>query len=551
MAESGLSIREINQRPENSKCADCLAANPQWASSTLGGFICIKCSGMHRALGTHITLVRSCTLDSWSSPQLKVMDSVGNDLLNEYWEKNLPPNFVRPSHANPSDMKRFIDHKYVEKRFIDPSCTAPHLKVSIPRSQKSNPYIVPTLTSKESIMAPKSMVKSVSSQPIKEDSDSALNEIIGSSKGKIRIRKTVSKEKSMSRSSSQTLEIHDTIPVKPIKSEIKDQVDDIDDFFAEKPKQVPKPTSVTFSKTKKNTKDIEAPKPKETQPIELDNEKDLIDDFFGTGNDEKQEEYQIKTLPPLPKPASTAVPKPKPVDDAPNPFASSKADTQPKPTKVPVSNNDVVAPNPFSSKNSSPPTMIVEETKEAILSNYEYQDDSNQDDIDDFFNNDAPVLPKPAKPKMESYSYIPPPKPVQQNNETEIIDVIKTSYEKTKEVFISGFSAVSEKVGDFFNKDKIQTTPQTAAKPTAVYEDTPQPLLKAQAPVNSNRTENVHRVHRVAKKIHRSHSSGDSKDSDNPSTKQIEKRQINSSQSPDDALVDILSSESGKKKHKR
>lgn len=45
---------------------------PKWASFNLGLFMCIDCSGIHRQIGTHITKVKSITLDSWKMEWVRV-----------------------------------------------------------------------------------------------------------------------------------------------------------------------------------------------------------------------------------------------------------------------------------------------------------------------------------------------------------------------------------------------------------------------------------------------------------------------------------------------
>ncbi|KAL6583632.1 putative ADP-ribosylation factor GTPase-activating protein agd15-like [Orobanche minor] len=110
--------------PKNRECADCRSKAPRWASINLGIFICMQCSGIHRSLGVHISKVRSTTLDTWLPEQVAFMQMMGNEKSNEYWEAELPPDFDR----NP--IEKFINAKYVEKRWASRTSTEPALTVN-------------------------------------------------------------------------------------------------------------------------------------------------------------------------------------------------------------------------------------------------------------------------------------------------------------------------------------------------------------------------------------------------------------------------------------
>ncbi len=58
---------------QNKSCVDCGSPNPQWATSYFGILFCLECSGQHRSLGTHLTFVRSITMDTWKEHEIASM----------------------------------------------------------------------------------------------------------------------------------------------------------------------------------------------------------------------------------------------------------------------------------------------------------------------------------------------------------------------------------------------------------------------------------------------------------------------------------------------
>eukprot|EP00906_Rhabdomonas_costata_P021745 RCo031530 len=64
--------------PENKMCFECKARNPQWCDVWHGVYICLECSGTHRSLGTHISFVRSLSMDTWPEDKMKLMKAGGN-----------------------------------------------------------------------------------------------------------------------------------------------------------------------------------------------------------------------------------------------------------------------------------------------------------------------------------------------------------------------------------------------------------------------------------------------------------------------------------------
>ncbi|PWO00411.1 ArfGap-domain-containing protein [Tilletiopsis washingtonensis] len=107
------TLRALVKQPENKTCVDCKRNDPRWASWNLGCFLCIRCSGIHRSMGTHISKVKSIDLDIWTPEQMASVQKWGNRRANAYWEAHLKAGHVPPEHK----IESFIRSKYETKRW--------------------------------------------------------------------------------------------------------------------------------------------------------------------------------------------------------------------------------------------------------------------------------------------------------------------------------------------------------------------------------------------------------------------------------------------------
>ncbi|XP_055082428.1 arf-GAP with GTPase, ANK repeat and PH domain-containing protein 1 isoform X2 [Periophthalmus magnuspinnatus] len=115
-----MALQAIRSQRGNSRCVDCGANNPDWASLNLGALICIECSGIHRNLGTHLSRVRSLDLDDWPLELIKVLSSIGNELCNAVWEGNTQGRPKPTPDATREERERWIRAKYEQRLFLPP-----------------------------------------------------------------------------------------------------------------------------------------------------------------------------------------------------------------------------------------------------------------------------------------------------------------------------------------------------------------------------------------------------------------------------------------------
>uniref|UniRef100_A0A8C1CVY2 ArfGAP with GTPase domain, ankyrin repeat and PH domain 1 n=1 Tax=Cyprinus carpio carpio TaxID=630221 RepID=A0A8C1CVY2_CYPCA len=113
-----IALQSVRNMRGNTRCVDCEAQNPDWASLNLGALICIECSGIHRNLGTHLSRVRSLDLDEWPLELIKVMSAIGNELANSVWEANAQGRLKPAPDATREERERWIRAKYEQKLFL-------------------------------------------------------------------------------------------------------------------------------------------------------------------------------------------------------------------------------------------------------------------------------------------------------------------------------------------------------------------------------------------------------------------------------------------------
>ncbi|OQO03827.1 hypothetical protein B0A48_10468 [Cryoendolithus antarcticus] len=109
------TLKQLVKLEGNKSCADCKRnKHPRWASWNIGVFVCIRCSGIHRSMGVHISRVKSVDLDSWTDEQMASMIKWGNARANKYWEHKLAEGHV----PNEAKIENFIRTKYDSRRWV-------------------------------------------------------------------------------------------------------------------------------------------------------------------------------------------------------------------------------------------------------------------------------------------------------------------------------------------------------------------------------------------------------------------------------------------------
>lgn len=99
-----------------------LFKDPDWASLSFGILICIKCSGIHRSLGVHLSKVRSLSLDFWNPEHVELLKCIGNERSWNIFEETFDDNkgqIQRAEEDSSQQIKeKWILAKYVNRTFV-------------------------------------------------------------------------------------------------------------------------------------------------------------------------------------------------------------------------------------------------------------------------------------------------------------------------------------------------------------------------------------------------------------------------------------------------
>ncbi|XP_014243379.1 arf-GAP with dual PH domain-containing protein 1-like [Cimex lectularius] len=148
MFDSGSKgVLELMKKPGNDVCADCGAKGPEWASYNIGIFLCSRCAGIHRGMGTHISKVKHVRLDRWEDSQIQRMREVGNLVAKAKYEKRVPPCYRIPVEGDQESLlEEWICAKYLREEFSRPerqAFMAGHMEGFLMKRGKEDPKYYP------------------------------------------------------------------------------------------------------------------------------------------------------------------------------------------------------------------------------------------------------------------------------------------------------------------------------------------------------------------------------------------------------------------------
>ena len=133
-------IRQHGRVPANKKCADCSTKMPQCVNTTVGTYICLTCSGIHRELNMR---VKGIAASSFTIEEVERMQSTDNDKVNAVFLAKYNPAVDRltPPVDNRDEayLRQWLRRKYQEKAWYQPESQQPTIAAIPSKSQPTAP----------------------------------------------------------------------------------------------------------------------------------------------------------------------------------------------------------------------------------------------------------------------------------------------------------------------------------------------------------------------------------------------------------------------------
>ncbi|KAI8067481.1 hypothetical protein BC940DRAFT_300852 [Gongronella butleri] len=140
-------LNDLLKVPGNEYCADCKSRNPRWASFSLGVFLCVRCAGFHRKMGTHISRVKSISMDQWTMDQIESMRQAGGNIkVNNRVNPNPSKHPLPLADDEGHGMEKYIREKWEKRAYMDVEVSRP--RIAAPPARAASAPIMVTSSDK-------------------------------------------------------------------------------------------------------------------------------------------------------------------------------------------------------------------------------------------------------------------------------------------------------------------------------------------------------------------------------------------------------------------
>lgn len=113
--DSKKEIRYLLQKKSNSFCADCFDSCALYVDITIGVFLCLKCSEIHKKFGF---LVKNTATDDFSIQEIETLKQSGNQNINKKLMSLYQSGSTKiPFGASFVDRESFLTEKYIAKKW--------------------------------------------------------------------------------------------------------------------------------------------------------------------------------------------------------------------------------------------------------------------------------------------------------------------------------------------------------------------------------------------------------------------------------------------------